>query len=56
MDKEEAKQSYEDGMASGNTTGLVTYDEEVADVLTISLGSIQPSQTVIVNVKMNVVL
>jgi len=27
-------------MASGNTTGLVTYDEEVADVLTISLGSI----------------
>ena len=40
LEKEEAKQKYEDSVASGNTAALVKYDEEVADVLTLNLGSI----------------
>ena len=40
MEKEEAKQLYEDSTASGHTAALVSYDEEVSDVLTLNLGSI----------------
>ena len=56
MEKEEAKQKYDDAVASGHTGALVKYDEEVADILTVNLGSIQPAQTVKVEVTMNVVL
>ena len=42
MEKEEAKEKYSDSVSSGNTAALVEYDEEVSDVLSINLGSIQP--------------
>ena len=42
MEKEEAKQKYSDQSAAGNTAAIVTYDEEVSDVLQLNLGSIQP--------------
>jgi len=40
MEKEEAKQKYDDAVASGHTGAFVKYDEEVADILTVNLGSI----------------
>ena len=33
MEKEEAKQKYQDQTAAGNTAAMVTYDEEVSDIL-----------------------
>jgi len=56
MEKEEAKQKYQDQVSSGNTAAMVSYDEEVADVLSINLGSIQPGQTIKVNVQISTIL
>jgi len=43
MKKEEAKEKYDVAVASGNTAVHVEYDEDVADIIKLSLGSIQPS-------------
>ena len=37
-EKEEAKQTYDDAIASGNTAVKVSYDEEVPDVLNLNIG------------------
>ena len=38
MEKEEAKETYSDAVASGNTAVKVSFDEEVADILNINIG------------------
>mgnify|MGYP000879290997 CR=1 FL=1 len=40
MEKEEAKQKYQDQTAAGNTAAMVSYDEEVSDILQLNLGSV----------------
>ena len=37
-EKEEAKQKYDDAIASGNTAVKVSYNEEVPDVLNLNIG------------------
>lgn len=37
-EKEEAKEKYNDAIASGNTAVKVSFDEEVADILNINIG------------------
>lgn len=44
MEKEEAKEKYSDSVASGNTAVKVNFDEEVADILNINIGSLQPNK------------
>ena len=40
LEKEEAKQRYEDQTASGNWSILAYYDEEVADILWVNIGTV----------------
>ena len=56
MEKEEAKQLYLDQTAAGNTAAMVSYDEEVSDILQLNLGSVQPDTVVKVCVKMTTIL
>ena len=51
-EKEEAKQTYSDAVASGNIAVKVSYDEEVADILSIHIGQLPPHKSASVEVVM----
>lgn len=51
-EKEEAKQNYSDAVASGNFAVKVSYDEEVADILSIHIGQLPPHKSASVEVVM----
>jgi len=40
MEKKKAKDIFDDAVSSGNTGVKVSYDEEVADILRFSIGTI----------------
>jgi hypothetical protein len=46
MEKEEAKQKYDDQVAQGNTAAKINYDENVPEVLELVIGAIQPKKQV----------
>ena len=52
MEKEEAKEKYSDSVASGNTAVKVNFDEEVADILNINIGFLQPNKLAKITVEM----
>lgn len=44
MEKEKAEEKYDDSVASGNTGVRAKYDEDVPDVINLSIGQLQPSK------------
>ena len=52
MEKEEAKETYSDAVASGNTAVKVSFDEEVADILNINIGQLQPQKSAVITVEL----
>ncbi|CAI2375453.1 unnamed protein product [Moneuplotes crassus] len=52
MEKEEAKEKYDDAVAQGNTAAKINYDENIPEVLELAIGAIQPKKTVEICVEM----
>ena len=52
MEKEEAKEKYDDAVAAGNTAAKINYDENIPDVIELSIGAIQPNKKVKIEVSM----
>jgi len=50
MEKEEAKEKYDDAVAAGHTAAKINYDESIPEILELAIGSIQPGKTVKVDV------
>lgn len=52
MEKEEAKEQYDDAVAAGNTAAKINYDENIPDVIELAIGALQPEKTVTIDVHM----
>ena len=52
MEKEQAKQKYDDAVASGNTAVKLNFDEKLPDVIELNVGQLQPGDTALVTVSM----
>jgi hypothetical protein len=52
MDKEQAKEKYDDAVAAGHTATKLNFDESLPDILELAIGAIQPKKTVTVDVYM----
>lgn len=52
MEKEEAKEQYDDAVAAGNTAAMINYDENIPDVIELAIGALQPGKSVTIDVKM----
>ena len=52
MEKEEAKEKYDDAVAAGDTAAKINYDENIPDVIELSIGAIQPDKKVKIEVWM----
>ena len=52
MEKEEAKEKYDDAVAAGDTAAKINYDENIPDVIELSIGAIQPDKKVKIEVSM----
>ena len=52
MEKEEAKQQYDDAVAAGHTAAKINYDENIPEVIELNIGAIQPDKKVKIDVFM----
>ena len=52
MEKEQAKQEYDDAVASGNTAVKLNFDEKLPDVIELNVGQLQPGDSALVTVRM----
>jgi hypothetical protein len=52
MEKEEAKEKYDDAVAAGHTAAKINYDENIPEVIELALGAVQPEKTVVIDVHM----
>ena len=52
MEKEQAKQEYDDAVASGNTAVKLNFDEKLPDVIELNVGQLLPGDTALVTVSM----
>jgi len=52
VDKEEAKEKYNDAIASSDFTFHAHYDEENSDVLNLNLGCLNPSERATIKISM----
>lgn len=52
MEKEEAKIQYDDAVAAGHTAAKINYDENIPEVIELSIGAIQPDKKIKIDVFM----
>ena len=52
LEKEEAKEKYDDAIAAGHTAAKINYDENIPDVIELAIGSLMPEKTVTIDVQM----
>ena len=52
MEKEEAKEKYDDAVAAGDASAKINYDENIPEVIEFSIGAIQPGKKVKIDVSM----
>ncbi|CAI2383543.1 unnamed protein product [Moneuplotes crassus] len=52
LEKEEAKEKYDDVVASGNTAAKINYDENIPEILELAIGQLQAKKSLKVTVEM----
>ena len=52
MEKEEAKEKYDDAIAAGHTAAKINYDENIPDIIELAIGALMPEKTVTIDVHM----